>query len=150
MVLVLPFWWKRRGAGSMVRRAFWLALLAGVSYGVDTGLWSTGITMTGVANPTLLANTTPVWVGLGSMLLFRERLGPGFWAGLALAMAGAALILGLVPLAVSNRRHGLALRPGGWDFLRRLFSGWTKGARKLGYNLLFLDSACQLCMHSGR
>ncbi len=95
VVLVLPFWWKRRSAGSMVRSAFWMALLAGVSYGFDTGLWSTGITLTGVTNPTLLANTAPVWVGLGAMLLFRERLGTGFWAGLALAMAGAALILGL-------------------------------------------------------
>lgn len=95
VVLILPFWWKRRSAGRVVRSAFWLALLAGVSYGVDTGLWSTGITLTGVANPTLLANTAPVWVGLGAMLLFRERLGTGFWAGLALAMAGAALILGL-------------------------------------------------------
>ena len=95
VVLVLPFWWKRRSAGSMVRSAFWMALLAGVSYGFDTGLWSTGITLTGVTNPTLLANTAPVWVGLGAMLLLRERLGTGFWAGLALAMAGAALILGL-------------------------------------------------------
>ena len=95
VVLVLPFWWKRRSAGSMVRSAFWMALLAGVSYGFDTGLWSTGITLTGVTNPTLLANTAPVWVGLGAMLLFRERLGTGFWVGLGLAMAGAVLILGL-------------------------------------------------------
>jgi drug/metabolite transporter (DMT)-like permease len=95
VVLVLPFWWKRRSAGRMVRGAFWLALLAGVSYGIDVGLWSTGITLTGVANPTLLANTAPIWVGLGAMMLFHERLGTGFWAGLALAMAGAALILGL-------------------------------------------------------
>lgn len=95
VVLVLPFWWKRRSAKRVVRSAFWLALLAGVSYGVDTGLWSTGITLTGVANPTLLANTAPVWVGLGAMLLFRERLGTGFWVGLGLAMAGAVLILGM-------------------------------------------------------
>ena len=95
VVLVLPFWWKRRSAERVARSAFWLALLAGVSYGVDTALWSTGVTLTGVANPTLLANTAPIWVGLGAILLFRERLGPGFWAGLALAMAGAVLILRL-------------------------------------------------------
>ena len=95
VVIVLPFWWKRRSAERVVRSAFWLALLAGVSYGVDTGLWSTGIILSGVANPTLLANTAPVWVGLGAMLLFRERLGTGFWVGLGLAMAGAVLILGL-------------------------------------------------------
>jgi drug/metabolite transporter (DMT)-like permease len=65
----------------MVRGAFWLALLAGVSRGVDAGLWSTEITLTGAANLTLLANTVPVWVGLGAMLLFGERLGTGFWAG---------------------------------------------------------------------
>jgi drug/metabolite transporter (DMT)-like permease len=31
---------------------------------------------------------------LGALLLFRERLGRGFWLGLALAMAGAAVVLG--------------------------------------------------------
>ena len=93
VVLALPFWWKRRSAVRMPRNSLWMAILAGIFYSVDMGLWATGVTMSGAANPTLLANTAPVWVGIGAMLLFRERLGIGFWIGLALAMSGAALIL---------------------------------------------------------
>jgi drug/metabolite transporter (DMT)-like permease len=51
--------------------------------------------MSGATNPTLLANTAPLWVGLGALILFREKLNLKFWAGLLLAMSGAILILGL-------------------------------------------------------
>jgi drug/metabolite transporter (DMT)-like permease len=44
--------------------------------------------------PTLMANTAPVWVGLGSVLLFREQQNRLFWVGLLVAMVGAVLILG--------------------------------------------------------
>ena len=42
-----------------------------------------------------MANTAPIWVGLGALLIFKERLNPKFWGGLALAIVGAGLILGL-------------------------------------------------------
>jgi drug/metabolite transporter (DMT)-like permease len=51
--------------------------------------------MSGATNPTLLANTAPLWVGLGALIFFRERLNRVFWAGLFLAMFGAVVVLGL-------------------------------------------------------
>jgi drug/metabolite transporter (DMT)-like permease len=51
--------------------------------------------MSGATNPTLFGNTAPLWVGLGAWVLFRERLGVIFWVGLLLAMAGAAVVLGI-------------------------------------------------------
>ncbi len=48
---------------------------------MDMSLWATEVTMSGVASPTLLVNTAPVWVGICAMLLFRERLGIVFWPG---------------------------------------------------------------------
>jgi drug/metabolite transporter (DMT)-like permease len=51
--------------------------------------------MSGATNPTLLANTAPLWVGLGALIFFREKLSLMFWAGLLLAMADAVFSLGL-------------------------------------------------------
>jgi drug/metabolite transporter (DMT)-like permease len=41
-----------------------------------------------------MANTAPIWVGLGSIFLFRESQNRLFWLGLFVATIGAALILG--------------------------------------------------------
>jgi drug/metabolite transporter (DMT)-like permease len=83
-----------------------LASLAGLFFGADVTSWATGVVMSGATLPTLFANTNPVWVGLGAMLLFREKLKPSFWLGLLLALAGAAIILGV------DLRDGLVLNQG--------------------------------------
>jgi len=76
------------------RRACVLAAVAGAFFALDLAFWNSGLLFTTAANATLLANTAPVWVGVGTLLLFRERLRGWFWAGMALALAGATLILG--------------------------------------------------------
>lgn len=78
----------------ITRRGALLAALAGVFFGVDVALWMTGITMGNATSPTLLGNTAPLWVGVGALIIFRERQGRTFWVGLAVALAGAALVLG--------------------------------------------------------
>jgi drug/metabolite transporter (DMT)-like permease len=70
-------------------------IVGGIFLGLDLALWSSGVVMSGATNPTLMANTAPLWVGLGSWLLFRERLSRFFWIGLILAMSGAFMVLGL-------------------------------------------------------
>ena len=54
----------------------------------------TGPGQSGATTPTLLGNTAPIWVGLGAILFFRERLPIAFWYGLAIALAGSVLIVG--------------------------------------------------------
>lgn len=70
------------------------AILAGLFFVGDLATWNTAVLLTNAANATLFGNTAPLWVGLGAMLLFKEKLRPMFWAGLLLALAGAAVILG--------------------------------------------------------
>lgn len=72
-----------------------LALLAGAAFGTDIALWHHAIVRTSIANATLLVNTTPIYVGLFTLLVLREPLGRGFALGAALALAGAALLLGV-------------------------------------------------------
>jgi len=95
--VLVPVWLVRRPARAQrfpARTATWLALLGGVFFALDLLLWNTSILLTSAANSTLLANNAPLWVGLGSLFIFRERLSKLFWWGMALSLAGVALILG--------------------------------------------------------
>lgn len=72
-----------------------LALLGGIFFAADLAAWATGVVLSGATNPTLLANTAPLWVGLGALVFFRQRLTSAFWVGTVIAMVGAGLVLGL-------------------------------------------------------
>jgi drug/metabolite transporter (DMT)-like permease len=72
-----------------------LALLGGIFFAADIAAWATGVVIAGATNPTLLANTAPLWVGLGALIFFRQRLRRTFWIGTVIAMVGAGLVLGL-------------------------------------------------------
>jgi drug/metabolite transporter (DMT)-like permease len=49
--------------------------------------------MTTATTATLLGNNAPVFVGLGTWLVFRRRPGSSFWIGLGLALAGCVAIV---------------------------------------------------------
>ncbi len=96
-VLVLaPLFVRRlRSHTSLPRREFLIAVFGGFFFAGDLLFWNTGVLIGGATNPTLLGNTAPIWVALGALLFFRERLSPAFWVGLLIAVAGAVIILGV-------------------------------------------------------
>ncbi len=85
----------RRGKVRLPRSAIWLLVLGGLAFSLDAFVWSTSVNMTSAAKATLLGNTTPVWVALGSWLLFRERLDSTYWIGTAVSIAGIVLLIGV-------------------------------------------------------
>lgn len=95
LLLGIPFYRRARASGGFPRRGIWVAALGGVLFAADLSTWATGVMLSGATNPTLLANAAPVWVALGAMALLKERLSGRFWLGLALALAGASLVLRL-------------------------------------------------------
>lgn len=99
LVLAPMFWHRWRTLERVPRREVQIAVLAGLFFATDLTLWNTGILLSGATNPTLLGNTAPLWVGVGAVLFFREKLTRPFWIGLLLAISGAALILGLDALS---------------------------------------------------
>ena len=95
VVLGLPCAARQRqaAAGPLGRRAVVLAALSGVWFAGDLATWSESVRHTSAANATLIGNLAPLWVALGALLFWRLRLRAGFWAGLALALAGGAIIV---------------------------------------------------------
>jgi drug/metabolite transporter (DMT)-like permease len=71
-----------------------MAVLAGLFFAADLAVWHWSIRLTSVANATFLANLAPVAVTLGAWVLLGERARPVFFAGMLLALAGAALLMG--------------------------------------------------------
>jgi len=69
-------------------------LLAGIFTAFDFALWNSSLKFTTAANATLLGNTSPLWVALFALFIFREKLRGTFWFGLVIALTGAVLVMG--------------------------------------------------------
>ncbi len=108
----------RIGAGSSISwPAIRIAALGGLWFGLNLALLNSALLLTSAATATLLDNTAPIWVGVGAMLLFHERLRARYWLGLGLALAGAAVVslAGLIGPALPQGMGGaapVALNPG--------------------------------------
>lgn len=83
----------RKRSSRLPAKGIQLALAGGFFFGMDMALWSTGVASSGAAVPTLMVNTAPLWVGLGALVLFRERQSGLFWMGVLLAIAGSIFVL---------------------------------------------------------
>jgi drug/metabolite transporter (DMT)-like permease len=103
-LILAPF--ALRAATPVARRDLALALISGAFLALHFWSWISSLAHTSVASSTALVTTNPLWVGLASLLVFRERLAPALLAGIALCFAGAGLIF------VSDE-GGVSHAPGG-------------------------------------
>jgi drug/metabolite transporter (DMT)-like permease len=103
VILALPFLWSwtlsQKGKTTFKQSPatgsdYFYLCLAGWFFAVDLSIWHWSITLTSVANATLLVNFAPVFVTLGSWLIFHQRIRPAFLFGMALALSGMTLIAG--------------------------------------------------------
>ena len=93
--MLLPFFMKRiKGNPAITSSAIWFPLLAGAFTAFDLALWTSSLSYTTAANATLLGNTAPLWVALGTWLILKQKLSSAFWRGLGITLAGAGLIMG--------------------------------------------------------
>jgi drug/metabolite transporter (DMT)-like permease len=92
LVLIIPLVSKWQQVLQLSTKALLMPLLGGIAVGHDTGHWSWGIELSNATIPTLMANMAPLWVGIGALLIFRERQKKGFWIGLFIAIIGTFLM----------------------------------------------------------
>jgi drug/metabolite transporter (DMT)-like permease len=132
---VLAVWLAPRAARALREprpgrgRAAADALAAGACFGADLALWNTALVETSVATATLLVNTTPAFVGAFAVLVRGERLARPLVAGGALALAGAALLVG-DDLDASASLRGDALSLGAAVFYSAYLL-WIQRARRV-------------------
>ncbi len=103
--LVLPAWRFCRAEWRALDRRAWAWLVgAGFFLAVHFAAWITSLAMTTVAASVVLVTMNPLFVGLASWLIFRERLERTTVLGIALGIAGALAI------ALSDAQAGGAHR----------------------------------------
>ena len=118
VALVTPFALPglRRELPRLSRRDLALAAASGVVLALHFAAWITSLEHTSVASSAALVTTNPVWVGIASWLLLRERIRPAVAAGIVFGLAGSALILSSAPapgVAAPRPILGNALALGG-------------------------------------
>jgi drug/metabolite transporter (DMT)-like permease len=93
-IVLLPTWLLRGQRSKLSARSYTIIALGAFFFALDLAFYNTSILETNAANATLLGNNTPIVVGLLSWLIFKKRPNLSFWMGLALAVAGAVVIVG--------------------------------------------------------
>ena len=84
----------RHGWQPLSRKAWLWCLLPALAFAIDLWMWHRSILLVGPGLATLLANAQVFFMALAGVLLFRERLGWRFAAGVLLAFFGLWLMLG--------------------------------------------------------
>jgi drug/metabolite transporter (DMT)-like permease len=101
--------WLLRGLPMPDRRTLLLSTVAGVLFGVDLSLWNVSLFLTNAANATVLAYLAPVWVGLGTLFILKDRLGRSYWPGTVLAILGMFTIVGIDKMRAAELGWGNTL-----------------------------------------
>ena len=110
--ILVPIAAARRTRTLTPRAALW-CIASGAALALHFILWISSLSYTSVASSVLFVTTHPLFVGLGSFLLWGERPTRSLWMGASLALLGGALIgLGDVRLA-GGALFGDALAVGG-------------------------------------
>ncbi len=93
--VLLPFWAvKSKGRPLPARQTIGLAALGGMFFAFDVALFNSAILITSATSSTLIANSTPIWVALGSWLLWKELPSIRFWIGLGVILVGMTALVG--------------------------------------------------------
>lgn len=93
LVLCCVLVFSRVKIASVDRSTIGVAVLGGVFFAGDVGLFNTAVLHTSAGSATFLANNAPVLVGLLTWAITRRLPSRRFWTALAIALAGAWLIV---------------------------------------------------------
>jgi drug/metabolite transporter (DMT)-like permease len=73
-------------------REWLLALVSGAFLAIHFATWILSLEYTSVASSVALVTTNPIWIGIASWLIFRERLSGEMVLAIALAIGGSGVI----------------------------------------------------------
>lgn len=94
-LILLPIFLREQSKNPPIpHSALIFPVLGGIFTALDFTFWNSSLAFTTAANATLLGNTAPLWVALGTWLILRQKLHGKFWTGLIIALGGATLVMG--------------------------------------------------------
>ncbi|EFM09630.1 protein of unknown function DUF6 transmembrane [Paenibacillus curdlanolyticus YK9] len=92
-LLMLPLVWRyRREWMGLSARHWGILALSGIMLGLHFLLWMASLRLTTVASSTVILTLEPVFVMIGSFLLFRTKVNRMMLAGISIAMVGSIVI----------------------------------------------------------
>lgn len=83
---------SRRDLARLSGHQMLMAVAAGFFLALHFATWISSLEYTSVASSTALVTTNPLWIGIASFVLFRERPGLMMIGGIALSLAGSLFI----------------------------------------------------------
>jgi len=90
-IILIPIAWMRRKHSLTPKMTLW-CLASGAALALHFILWISSLSYTSVASSVLFVTTHPLFVGLGSYLLLKERPTRALLIGAFVALLGGALI----------------------------------------------------------
>ena len=90
-LILIPIAWVRKQRSLTPKMTLW-CLASGAALALHFILWISSLSYTSVASSVLFVTTHPLFVGLGTYLLFKERPTRSLWIGVSFALIGGALI----------------------------------------------------------
>jgi drug/metabolite transporter (DMT)-like permease len=148
MVLIIPFSiYMMKTGWKLPLKGVMFAVIGGLCFGGDMCLWATAVVMSNATLPTLMANLAPVWVGIGAMIIFREKNGMVFWFGLTTALTGVIILMSKDLFVSDGVLRGVLMGIGA-GFFYAIFYMVSQPGRKLlntlSYVFIFTLSAAVL------
>ena len=93
MIVTPVAWWQSRHVlRALTRRQIVLAAAAGFFLALHFAAWISSLEYTSVASSTALVTTNPVWISVAAFVFLGERTTRLTLAGIAVSLAGSALI----------------------------------------------------------
>lgn len=86
-----------------------ISIAAGMVFALDIAVWNISLLKISATVSTLIANLTPVWVGLMSFLFLKKRSGLLFWVGTLIAIAGMVVLVGYEHILHMELNAGILL-----------------------------------------
>lgn len=94
LVLTPLAWWRAgKELRSLSKRDYLLGGLSGLFLAVHFATWISSLAFTSVASSAALVSTNPLWVGLASLFLLKEKVARGALLGIGLTFVGSLLIV---------------------------------------------------------
>ena len=90
---LLPIWIYKKIKIPDIKTLLWI-FFSGLLFVLDMSLWNLSILRTTASVSTLLVSSASIFVGLGSLIFFKQRLSKIYWIGLLVAMTGVFLVGG--------------------------------------------------------